>query len=41
MAFEKYSSVTPLIVLGDKKNIKITTNDDYEYIKYLMEKKDV
>ena len=41
MAFEKYSNVTPLIVLGDKKNIKVTTMDDYEYIKYLMETKNV
>lgn len=41
MAFEKYSDITPLIVLGDKKNIKITTFDDYEYMKYLMEKKNV
>lgn len=41
MAFEKYSDITPLIVLGDKNNIKITTNDDYTYIKYLMEKHNV
>lgn len=41
MAFEKYSDITPLIVLGDKNNIKITINDDYAYIKYLMEKRNV
>ena len=41
MAFEKYSNITPLIVLGDEKNIKITTSDDYEYVKYLMEKQNV
>ena len=41
MAFEKYSSVKPLIVLGDKKNIKITTVEDYEYVKYLMGKRNV
>ena len=41
MAFEKYSDINPLIVLGDKKNIKITTVEDYEYMKYLMEKKNV
>ncbi len=41
MAFEKYSDITPLIVEGDKKNIKITTIDDFEYMKYLLENKNV
>ena len=41
MAFEKYSKIEPLIVMGDKKNIKITTQDDFEYMKYLLENKDV
>ena len=41
MAFEKYSNIIPLIVKGEKSNIKITTYEDYEYMKYLMEKKDV
>ena len=41
MAFEKYSDILPIIVLGDKNNIKITTNDDYDYVKYLMEKRNV
>lgn len=41
MAFEKYSNVNPLVVLGDKNNIKVTTIEDYELIKFLMEKKDV
>lgn len=41
MAFEKYSDITPLIVMGDKKNIKITTIDDFEYMKYLLENKNV
>ena len=41
MAFEKYSNEKPLIVEGDEKNIKITTISDYEYVKYLMEKKNV
>ena len=41
IAFEKYSDINPHIVLGDKNNIKITTYEDYEYVKFLMEKKDV
>ena len=41
MAFEKYSDVVPLLVIGDKKNIKITTQDDFEYMKYLLENKNV
>lgn len=41
MAFEKYSNIIPTVVIGDKNNIKITTNDDYEYLKFLMENKNV
>ena len=41
MAFEKYSNIRPLIVLGDDKNIKVTTIGDYEYLKYIMEKENV
>lgn len=41
MAIEKYSSVVPKIVLGSKLNIKITTEEDYEYIKFIMGDKDV
>ena len=41
MAFEKYSSIVPYIVLGDKNNLKVTTIEDYDYLKFLMEKKNV
>lgn len=41
MAFEKYSSIVPHIVLGDKNNLKVTTIEDFEYLKFLMEKKNV
>lgn len=41
MVIEKYSNVIPKIVLGDKHNIKVTTKEDYQYIKFLMGDKDV
>ena len=41
MVIEKYSNVIPKIVLGDKRNIKVTTKEDYQYIKFLMGDKDV
>ena len=37
MAIEKYSNVIPKIVLGDKTNIKVTTLDDIELLKFYME----
>ncbi len=37
MAIEKYSNVTPKIVLGNKTNIKVTTIEDIGLLKYYME----
>lgn len=37
MAIEKYSNVLPHLVMGNKNNFKITTNEDYILMKNLME----
>ena len=41
MAIEKYSNVVPKIILGSKTNIKVTTFEDYQYVKILMGDKNV
>lgn len=40
-AIERYSDIIPLIVEGSKSNIKVTTIDDIDLIKFYLEKKDV
>ena len=37
MAVELYSDIVPKIVLGEKSNIKVTTQDDLSLLKYYME----
>ena len=41
MAVEKYGNIMPKIILGEKTNIKVTTIEDYQYIKFLMGEKNV
>ena len=41
MAIEKYTNVLPKIVIGSKNNIKVTTYEDYQYVKFLMGDKNV
>ena len=36
MALERYHNCKCKIVLGSKTNIKVTTEEDYQYLKYLM-----
>ena len=38
MAIEKYSNVCPHITIGSKDNIKLTTQDDFDYLTYLLTK---
>ena len=41
MAVEKYSNITPKIVVGNKHNYKITTQEDLNLMKLLLGDKDV
>lgn len=38
MAIEKYSNVCPHITIGSKDNIKLTTQEDLDYLRYLLSK---
>ena len=38
MAIELFSNIVPKIVLGDKTNIKVTTIEDIDLLKFYMEK---
>ena len=41
MAIEMYTDIVPSIVLGSRNNIKVTTYEDYLYLKCLMGDKNV
>lgn len=41
MAIEKYTNAVSKIIIGSKENIKVTTLEDYRYVKFLMGDKNV